>query len=231
MMMRRFGKQTIRGNELMTIFPRVLVLVSICVFSAMASGLAADMMRSPATQIRYKIDTAQSRFTVRASAGGLLSALGHDHNIAIREFSGEALVTPGSLSPASLNLVIKADSLAVTDKVSDKDRNEIQSTMKNNVLETGKYPEIVFKSTEISGDKLHEGTYRVRISGELTLHGETHQVTINSEVEFSAGVLRARGEFPVKQTAYKITPVSAAGGTVKVKDELKLSFDIVAKQQ
>jgi hypothetical protein len=30
---------------------------------------------------------------------------------------------------------------------------------------------------------------------------------------------------------FEIRPVSAAGGTIKLKDELKLSFDIAARKQ
>ncbi len=42
--------------------------------------------------------------------------------------------------------------------------------------------------------------------------------------------LRARGEFSLRQTDYKITPPTVAAGTIKVKDELKFSFDIVARR-
>jgi hypothetical protein len=44
-------------------------------------------------------------------------------------------------------------------------------------------------------------------------------------------VLHATGEFSVRQSDYDIRPVSAAAGTVKLKDELKLSFDIFARKQ
>ncbi len=209
----------------------IIPVIAVLAIAPSASRSHASHAAGQAAPIRYKVEASESRFIVRAFAGGLLSAFSHDHTIAIRDFAGSASVTPSSLTPASLQLTIKADSLALTDKVSEKDRNEIQTTMKNSVLETGKHPDIIFKSTEISAEKTGEGRYRVRIAGDLTLHGVTRQVSINAAVEFSAGELRAKGEFPIKQTDYKITPVSAAAGTVKVKDELKLSFDIVAKQQ
>jgi hypothetical protein len=40
--------------------------------------------------------------------------------------------------------------------------------------------------------------------------------------------LRANGEFTVRQTDFRIKLVSVAGGTLKLKDELKLSFDVSA---
>jgi hypothetical protein len=41
-------------------------------------------------------------------------------------------------------------------------------------------------------------------------------------------MLRAKGAFTLKQTSFDIKPVSIAGGTIKVKDELKFTFEIVA---
>jgi hypothetical protein len=50
-------------------------------------------------------------------------------------------------------------------------------------------------------------------------------------VTLAGDTLRAAGEFSVRQSDYEIRPVSAAGGTVKVKDDLKLTFDITARRQ
>lgn len=182
----------------------------------------------PADGARYRIDAAASRFTVRAFAGGFLSAFAHDHNIAIRDFNGEADFTYGTVQPASLRITIKAGSLAVTDKVSASDRQKIEGTMRDEVLEITKYPEIIFRSTGVTASKTGDGQYQARISGELNLHGVTKPLTINAQLEFGDRTLRARGAFAVKQSSFDIKPVSVAGGTIKVKDELKFSFDIVA---
>ncbi|MFL6277347.1 MAG: YceI family protein [Blastocatellia bacterium] len=180
---------------------------------------------------RYKINAGQSRFTVRALVGGLLSSVaGHDHTIAIRDFSGTAQFTYGTVMPAALQFTIKADSLAVTDKVSDSDRNKIQATMRNEVLDVNSYPEITFKSTEITATRVEEGKYETHINGELTLHGTTRPLTINAFVTFLATSLQAEGQFALRQTEYGIRLVSVAGGTIKVKDELKFSFHIVAER-
>ena len=178
----------------------------------------------------YKVSASQSRFTVRAFAGGLLSALAHDHTISIRQFTGEARFTYGTVEPASLQLTIKSASLAVTDKVSDSDRKKIEDTMRGEVLEVDKHPEITFKSTSISASWVDEGKYQTKISGDLTLHGTTRNVTFDAFVTFYEASLKAQGQFAIKQSNYGIKPVSVAGGTIKVKDELKFSFDIVANR-
>ncbi|MEK6409991.1 MAG: YceI family protein [Acidobacteriota bacterium] len=182
----------------------------------------------PLEGARYRIDATQSRFIVRAFAGGLFSAFAHDHTIAIREIGGEADFTYGTVEPASLRITIKADSLAVTDKISASDKQKIEGTMRDEVLEVSKYPEITFKSNGVSATKTGEAQYQARISGDLTLHGVTRPLTISAQLEFGDKTLRAKGAFALKQSSFGIKPVSIAGGTIKVKDELKLTFEIVA---
>ncbi|HKY06556.1 MAG TPA: YceI family protein [Blastocatellia bacterium] len=208
---------------------RSLILIPLAVFGL---AITADTSRltptvAPAVE-KYSLDASQSRFIVRAFVGGLLSGFGHDHTIAIRDFTGEIELTQGSLEPASLQMTIKADSLAVIDKVKEKDRREIENTMRTEVLETAKYPEIVFRSTRVDALKTGEGTYSAKIWGELNLHGVTRAGLITAQLQFSGNTIRARGEFPLKQTDYNIKQVSVAAGTIKVKDELKFSFDMVA---
>ena len=199
-------------------FARALlaVIVSLCC----AAGLTA----SAPSEGRYKINAGQSRFTVRALVGG------HDHTIAIRDFTGTVVFTYGPVTPASLQFTVKADSLAVTDHVSESDRNKIEATMRNDVLDVNNHPEITFTSTGITATRLDEGKYQTRISGDLTLHGTTRPLTINAVVTFYETRLEAEGQFALRQTEYGIRPVSVAGGTIKVKDELKFSFNIVANR-
>jgi len=177
---------------------------------------------------RYRIDAGESRFIVKAFAGGFLSAFAHDHTIAIRDVSGETDFTYGTVEPASLRMTIKADSLAVTDKVSESDRKKIEGTMRDEVLEVSSYPTITFRSTSVNASKNGEAQFQARIAGELTLHGVTKPLTINAQLDFGDRVLRAKGAFSLKQSAFGIKPVSVAGGTIKVKDELKFTFEIVA---
>lgn len=158
----------------------------------------------------------------------MLSMFGHNPVIAIRGFGGDVRCIPGTLESASLLMLVQADSLAVVNKVSDKDQREMERGMREDVLEVARYPEIVFMSTKISASRTAEGRYQARINGNLSLHGVTREHIINAQVRVNEGGLRAQGEFSLRQTDYKIKPVSAVGGTLKMKDELKFSFDIHA---
>lgn len=180
--------------------------------------------------VNYRLDAAASTFTVKAFAEGLFSAFGHDPVIGVKDFQGEALFVPGTFEDASLKMTINANSLRVVNDVKDKDRQEIESKMRNEVLETHKYPEIVFQSNNVSLSRLGPDRYRARVSGDLTLHGVTqNNVWISGEVNTKNDTLRTKGEFVIKQTDYKIKLVSVAGGTLKIKNEVKCSFDILAR--
>jgi polyisoprenoid-binding protein YceI len=186
------------------------------------------MSVSEAVGVRYKIDAGRSRFTVQGSADGLLSMFGHDPVIAVCGFGGDVRFVPGTLEAASLLMLVQADSLAVVNQVSEKDKREMVRAMRDEVLEIARFPEIVFMSTSITSNRTGEGQYRARIVGNLSLHGVTREHLIEAQVMVTEDGLRARGEFTLRQTDYRIKPVSVAGGTLKMKDELKLSFDIVA---
>ena len=180
---------------------------------------------------RYLIEPGLSRFTVRAFAGGMFSALGHNPTFAIRDFSGEISFDPNAPEASYLRLKIKAASLAIQDDISDKDRREIERTMNNEVLESARFPEITFESTSISASKAGDNRYWVNLIGNLTLHGATKSQPVSVQMALDGNTLRANGEFSIAQSSYGIKLISFAGGTLKLKDELKFAFDIVARRQ
>ena len=165
------------------------------------------------------IDTQNSSLTVRVYKAGLLSAFGHDHEIG-------AVIARGTADTVTraVDLRVDASALRVGDaKVSGKDRDEIQKTMAGpEVLDVQRYPEIVFKSTAV--EPLGPDSWKV--TGSLTLHGATHTVTLT--VNQKAGHFAGSGQ--LKQTDFGIKPVRVAGGTVRVRDEIRIEFDVQLKR-
>jgi polyisoprenoid-binding protein YceI len=194
------------------------------------STAAAD--HSETVLDRYVIDGRSSRFTVRATATGVLAAMGHNPNINIRDFSGGMSFDPEKLEASSFRLVIKSSSLGVQDDISDKDRREIERLMNQEVLETAKFPEIVYDAPSVSVTKMADMLYSATLNGNLTMHGVTRKVTgITARVALLGSMLRSSGDFTLSQTDFNIKPVSVAGGALKIKNELKFSFEIVARRQ
>lgn len=183
------------------------------------------------TSVHYVTDTRASQFTVQVFSGGLLSAFGHNPTIVISDFVGEAQVNPDDIDRSSLRVTVKAESLTVKDNVADKDRREMERVMHEEILETASYPEIVYECTNISATKAGEGHYSVTLTGDLTVHGVTRSQTVPARVALTEDSLRAFGTFTLLQTDYDLKLASVAGGALKVKDELKFSFNILARKK
>src|SRR5208283_4715701 len=114
--------------------------------------------------------------------------------------------------------------------IKDKDRREIEQLMQREVLESVTYPEITFRSTAVGADKTGEGQYRITLVGDFSLHGVTAEQQIVAYFSLAEQQIRAWGDFSLLQSRFGIRPVSFAGGALKLKDELKLSFDLVARR-
>jgi polyisoprenoid-binding protein YceI len=173
----------------------------------LASGVAEAQVR--------QIDAANSTVKVHVSRAGVLSAFGHDHEIAAPIASGT--VDAGA---QRVELHINATAMKVTDPgASDKDRAEIQSTMLGpEVLDSNQYREIIFRST--SAERQSEEKWRV--TGNLTLHGQNRPVVVEATGQGGHYAGTAR----IRQKEFGIKPVKIAGGTVRVKDELQIDLDI-----
>jgi polyisoprenoid-binding protein YceI len=184
-----------------------------------------------ATLVTYVVEARASRFTVQAFATGLLSAVGHNPTIGVRNFSGDVNFSSEALQGNGCRLNIKASSLSVQDDISDKDRREIERIMNEQVLETAKYPEIVYEAPMLSNTRIGESLYTADLDGSLNLHGVARSQPVAARVAVFGTMLRASGDFTLKQTDYEIKPISVAGGAIKLKDELKLSFEMVAREQ
>ena len=180
----------------------------------------------------YTLDSSQSKFIARAFAGGLLWFKGKDHLVAVREFTGEAQITPGAITPASLEINAKAASMVETrDVFTEQEKQIINKELREIVLEPDKYPDITFKSTSVTGKSLGPDRYELKIDGNLTLHGVTRRITIPTEVTVSGNDMRARGEFSIDRDDFGIKATSAFHGMVRVRNKIEFTFDIVGHQR
>lgn len=186
---------------------------------ALATAVFFSITASSAEAPSQAIDTGKSTMTVRVSKSGLFSAFGHEHEIS-------APIRQGSFNTdkPSVELAVDARALRVADKdVSDKDRADIQQTMLGSkVLDSQLFPEIRFHASQVQRAADSEWT----VQGDLTLHGQTRAVKFRVKASSDG---HYRGAAELKQSDFGITPVTVAGGTVKVKDEVRIEFDVVGK--
>jgi polyisoprenoid-binding protein YceI len=181
---------------------------------------------------RYILNASESKFFAHALSGGLLWFKGHNHLIAVREFTGEAQLTPNSITPASLNITAKAASMVETSDVfTEAQKQIINKELREIVLHPDQYPDIILKSTNVTGKATAANHYDLKITGDLTLHGVTRSITIPTQVTVAGSDLRARGEFSIDRSDFKVKATSAMHGLIRVKNRVKFTFDIVGHQR
>lgn len=190
----------------------------------------ALFLSSPASAQPLEINTSASKVTVHVYKAGLLSAFGDNHTIA------------APLATATLNteknfveLTFQVKDMKVEDPGSnDSKRQQVESNMKGEkVLDGARFPEIKFVSTSVE----QQGGTNYLVHGNLSLHGMTKPV--NVPVSFKDGQDKDgqnkdgqdktghySGTVKLKQTDFGITPITIAGGAVKVKDVIEIDFDI-----
>jgi YceI-like protein len=173
---------------------------------------------SPLWSQSQPIDVQHSVITVHVFKSGLFSAFADNHEI-------RAPISSAFLDEAGrrIELVIDSRQLVVLDPgLAAEKRQQVQQRMLGpEVLDSDRFSEIRFEAN--NAEQVSQDSFRV--SGSLSLHGKTRPISVH--------VLRSNGRYYgstlLKQRDFGITPVSVAGGTVKVKDELKIEFDIATE--
>jgi polyisoprenoid-binding protein YceI len=166
---------------------------------------------------RRTVDTQRSTMTVRVFKSGLFRAFADNHVI-------QASLSEGSVDDAStahVEFVLDAHRMRVLDPgLSPKDREDVQTRMFSpDVLDVQRFGQIRFHSTAV---QRLEGD-RWLVHGDLELHGQIRSIAVSVARENG----RYKGSTTLRQSEFAITPISIAGGTVKVKDEIAVDFDIV----
>lgn len=182
-------------------------------------------------EVRFVFASNASQLTVHAFASGLVAVVAHNPKFAIRDFSGEAKSVPGSLKQATIRMSIKASSLDLLDEVSECDEREIRRLTMDEVLKAESFPHIVFESSQVTAVKVNENLYRATIVGHLTLHGVNRTHSFDAQIVAGEDSLRGYGDFHVKHTDFGIPIAAIAGGTLKMKDEVKLAFFVIARKE
>jgi polyisoprenoid-binding protein YceI len=218
----------------MTINRRLLVIA----FSIVGGGFASASFgqptpskpAAPPSKASYQVDAKKSRFIVETETTGLSAMFAHDHKIGVRDFTGQATFTRDNAKGASLTLTAQANSLYLLGENDIGARQSIESALREDVLETTKYPQIVFTSRNVTSERRGDGTFDIRLAGDLKLHGVKKHIIIPARVSLDNGTLHAIGVIELRQTDFKITPFSFVSGSVGIRDVVTLSFDIVATQ-
>jgi len=180
--------------------------------------------------VTYTIDPDASRVRIHVGKSGLFSFVGHTHEVAAPAVSGTVVLNAASLDQSSVRVLFDATAFKVTGEGEPAgDVPEVQQTMESaRVLDVQRFPRVNFVSKAVRVTGRDGERVRLRIDGDLTLHGVTRMQRLDVMAGITPDRIAATGIVTVKQTQFGIEPVTAGAGTVRVKDDVDVEFSIVA---
>jgi polyisoprenoid-binding protein YceI len=179
---------------------------------------------------RFEVDAEKSRVTIEVGRAGLFKFAGHEHTVSAEGLAGEVVVDPEHVERSWVRVSFPASGVRVTASEGPSDDiPKIQATMAGpKVLDAGRFAEIRFKSTSVSGHKREGETWEIAVVGDLDLHGVRKSIRLPLKATLGTESLVVEGTLKLSQRDFGIEPVSV-GGVVKVKNELAVTLRIVAR--
>jgi len=92
-----------------------------------------------------------------------------------------------------------------------------------------RFPTVEFRADSVRLGAQALGEVRGTLQGTLTLHGHTRSLGVPIEATVSGDSVAGTGSVRLRLSDFGIKPASAALGTVSVKDEIVVSFRLVAQ--
>jgi hypothetical protein len=192
----------------------------------------------PAGAKVYPVVPEESLLQIRVYRGGAMARLGHNHVIASHHLSG-AVYLLGDPTLTRFDLSFPVNELTVDEPAmremagSDFPPNVPQSArdgtrtnlLSEALLDGAKFPTIRLRATDVvaGGDGYDVGV-------EITIKDQVRVVRVPVQFERKAGEIKARGEFPLKQSELGLKPFSVAMGTLVVLDEMHIHFEVSARE-
>jgi polyisoprenoid-binding protein YceI len=183
-----------------------------------------------AEQRTYVVDAERSLVTIAVGKSGLFSFAGHQHEVVAPSVTGEVIANLDDLARSSVVLSFEASALRVTGKGEPpEDVPKVQANMVGpKVLDAVRFPAVSFRSVGVSGRAAGAGAWDLSVEGDFALHGVSKRLKLPLRAEVGGDTLTVSGTAPLRQTDFGIKPMSVAG-VVNVKDELVVSYRIVAR--
>jgi polyisoprenoid-binding protein YceI len=231
---------------------------TVCVATAAAALLAACRTPPPSSptagatvapaavsastsndSVFYSIDESASQLLVFAYREGAMSALGHNHVFRIRGLAGSVqLATELTRSRFELHFPVAEISIDepalraeagedFASVVSDSARTGTRNNMLGDkLLQAMQFPTISLTSERVESQS--EGAFTVLTR--INVRGVDYSVPVPLRLLRSQDELTVTGEFALQQSQLGLTPFSVLLGALRVSDEMRLRFKLVARR-
>ena len=188
--------------------------------AALVAALVSAVLvaEEPASAYHYRIDAGGSELTWE------LPATLHTVHGRAPELSGTVDAAAGEHGDWSIQARVAVKAAAMVTGNEKRDRN-----MREKVLETDRFPEIVFEAHRLRADlsRFKAGErFTVEVEGDLTVHGRAAAIRVPVDVSVRADAVILEGSFPLPWKQYGLNDPSF--GIVTVREPLKVTFRLKA---
>ena len=181
----------------------------------------------------YRIDEQRSRVFLRTGRDGPMKSAGHDHVIASTNVEGWVLVD-GDTAGSRADLRLPLQQLVVDDPAyrerfglePELPESAIEGTTRNmqeKVLESGRFP---WATVGVRVLSVH-GT-QAQLDLTVNLHGASFDYQVPATLTVDPDELNVTGSMTLRHADFGMTAFSAAGGLLRVAEEIEVVFEMVA---
>lgn len=122
----------------------------------------------------------------------------------------------------------KAAGEIVVDAASGQSGNDSRDrNMHKHVLESDRFPEIIFRPDRVEGKVAAQGRSQVQLHGTFTIHGADHEMTVPVDVEIADGRYSATAHFQIPYVKWGMKNPSTF--LLRVGDKVDLTVHTVAQ--
>jgi polyisoprenoid-binding protein YceI len=149
----------------------------------------------------------------------------------VRSWRCESAQVTGSADAASTELAqVGAARGEITIPLSTLDcRNGTMNGHMRNALKAADHPAIRFRATQVRVTPSSAAEGAVAMTGQLTIAGQTREVTVNGTAVREGNALRVRGTEALTMTDYGVQPPRLMAGTMRVHAPVTIGFDVVLR--
>jgi polyisoprenoid-binding protein YceI len=174
---------------------------------------------------KWNLDASQGELLVRTGVTGRAAKMGHRLTIAMN--SWQATVSWSGDQPTAVRLTVAVDSLQVLrgegglTPLSAPEKALVRSNALK-CLESDRFPRIHFQCDDVA--KAGEG---YRLTGMLEVHGRARQHVVDVRVADLGDLWRLSCDTELRQSEYGVTRYSLLMGSMKVADNVTVSFSAI----
>lgn len=183
----------------------------------------------------YRVDPQRSRVLMRTGREGSMKAAGHDHVIASADVEGLVLLgSDPQKSRADLRLPLQQ---LIVDDPAHRERfglepelpaSAIEGTTRNmqdKVLESNLFPWATASIRLLSIEQ-----QEAQLAATVTVHGMSFDYRLPAAITSDPDTLTVSGSMTIRHEDFGLEPFSAAGGLLRVAEDIEVVFEIMASR-